>query len=79
MYHQNWTTERIPKQINLHIDDSQMMTHILSNLPEVYQNILEILEDYLDDEDAPQTIKRIRDKLSEKYDWTNKQSEIKNK
>lgn len=55
------------------------MTHILSNLPEVYQNIVEILEDYLDDEDAPQTIKRIRDKLSEKYDWTNKQSEIKNK
>ena len=33
-----------------------MMTHILSNLPEEYQTIMEILEDELDKEDNPFTI-----------------------
>ena len=45
-----------------------MMTHILSNLPEEYQTIVEILEDELDDKDYPLTIERIHDNLSVKFD-----------
>ena len=44
------------------------MTLILSNLPEEYHTIVEILEYDLDDEDDPLTIERIRDKLSVKFD-----------
>ena len=32
------------QKIDVHIDDSVMMTHILSNFPEEYQTIVEILE-----------------------------------
>ena len=52
-----------------------MMTHILSNLPEEYQAIVEILEDDLDDEDDPLTIERIPDKILVKFDQMNEQSE----
>ena len=50
-----WITEielfRVDLQnLDVHIDDSEMMTHILSNLPEAYYNIVEILEDNLDDD-----------------------------
>ena len=54
-----------------------MMTHILSTLPEEYQNIVQILEDKLYDDDNPVTIKRIRDKLLVKYEKTNKQTKTK--
>ena len=37
-----------------------MMTHILSNLPEKYQTIVEILEDKLNEEQHPLNIERIR-------------------
>ena len=50
------------------------MTHILSNLPEEYHTIFEILEDGLDDEDDPLTIERIRDNLSVKFDQMKEQS-----
>ena len=33
-----------------------MMTHILSNLPEEYQIVVEILENKLDDEDNTLTV-----------------------
>ena len=51
-----------------------MMSHILSNLPEEYQTIVEILEYKLDDDSDFITIERIRDKILVKYDWTNKKS-----
>ena len=50
------------------------MTHILLNLPEEYQTIVEILEEKLHDKDDPLTIERIRDKLSVKFDLMNEQS-----
>ena len=40
-----------------------MMTHILSNLPKEYENIVENLEDELDDNIDMLTIKIIQDKL----------------
>ena len=50
------------------------MTHILSNIPEEYQNFVEILKDNLDDKDNPLSTERICDKLLVKYDQMNKQS-----
>ena len=44
------------------------MTHIISNLPEEYQTIVEMIKDGLYKEDNPLTTKRICDKLSEKFD-----------
>ena len=61
--------------MDVHIDDSEIMTHILSNLPESYKNILEILEDDLDYDNNPQTIDRIHDKLLVRYDQMNEQPE----
>ena len=54
-----------------------MMSHILSNLPEEYQTIIEILEDKLDYDSDFITIERIRDKIFLKYEQINKK--IKNK
>ena len=51
-----------------------MMSHKLSNLPEEYQTIVEILEYKLDDDSDFITIQRIRDKILVKYDQTNKKS-----
>ena len=45
------------------IDDVEMMTHVLSNLTEEYENIVENLEDKLDDKIDPLNIQRICDKL----------------
>ena len=50
------------------------MTRMLLNLPEEYQTIVEIIEDYLDDKNNPLTIERIRDKILVKFDQMNKQS-----
>ena len=49
------------------IDDAEMMTHILPNIPEEYENIFENLVDKLYDDIDMLTIKRIWDKLSAKY------------
>ena len=62
------------QKLNVHIDESEMITHILLNLPEEYQTIVEILEEKLDDKDDPLTIERIRDKFLVKFDQVNKQS-----
>ena len=61
------------RKLDVKIDGSEMMTHILSNLPEEYQNIVEILEYGLDDDSNTLNIKRIRDKLSVKFDRMNEQ------
>ena len=50
-----------------------MMTHILSNLSNEYQYIVETLEDKLYDEDDPLNIERVREKVFVKYDQMNKQ------
>ena len=50
------------------------MTRILSNLPEEYQTIIEVLKYELYDKDDPLIIERIRDKLSVKFDQMNEQS-----
>ena len=54
-----------------------MMTHILSNLPEAYHNIVETLEENLDDDNDTITIERILDKISVKYHQMDVQSETK--
>ena len=54
-----------------------MMSHILSNLPEEYQTIVEILEDKLDDDSDFITIERIRDNILVKYYQTNKNQDQK--
>ena len=56
------------------MDNSEMMSHILSNLLEEYQTIVEILEDKLDYDSDFITIERIRDKILFKYEQMNKQS-----
>ena len=48
-----------------------MMSHILSNLPEEYQTIVEILEYKLDNDSDFVTIERIHDNILVKYDQTN--------
>ena len=54
-----------------------MMTNILSNLPEEYQTIVEILEDKLDEKYHSLTIDITRNKLSVNFDQMNEQSETK--
>ena len=49
------------------VDDVGMMTHILSNLPEEYNKIIENIEDGLDYDIDPLAIKRICDKISERF------------
>ena len=49
------------------------MAHILSNLPEAYNNMLGNLDENLDDNKDPLNIKRICDKILKKYDQINVQ------
>ena len=56
------------------IDDVEMITHILYNLPEEYEIIVENIEGGLDDNINMFTIKIIRDKLSAKYNRLNARS-----
>ena len=49
------------------------MAHILSNLPEEYETIVEIQEDKLDDKDNTLTIERIHDNILVKSYQMNKQ------
>ena len=60
------------QNLDVHIDNSEITTHIISNLTEEYQNIVEIIYGDLDDEDNQLTIEMIRDKLSVNYDQMNK-------
>ena len=55
-----------------------MMSHILSDLPEEYQTILEIIEDKLDNDSDFITIERVRDKSFVKCDRTIKKIKTKN-
>ena len=48
-----------------------MIKHTQLNLPKSYKNIVENLEYELYDDNSPLNIKRISNKLSEKYDWMN--------
>ena len=50
------------------------MTHILSNLPEEYQNTVKSIDKELDDNNKPLTIQRISDKLLVKFDQMEEQS-----
>ena len=51
-----------------------MMTHILLNLPEEYQTIMEILKEELYDNDGPLTIERICSNILVKNDEMKKHS-----
>ena len=70
-YHQAQTTYKRPTKLDVHIDDSEIITHILLNLPEEYQNNVQILEEKWDDTDDPLTIDIICDKLSVKFERIN--------
>ena len=54
-----------------------MTSHILSNLPEEYQTIVEFLDEKLYDESDFITIQSIRDKILVRYDLMKKQSTTK--
>ena len=79
---QEWITELellrgdLPK-LNVSIDDSEMTTHILSNLPEEYKAIVEVLEDELYEKYHPLTFESICDKILVKFDQMNERSETK--
>ena len=60
------------RKLDVQIYNFKTMTHILSNLPEKYQNIPKFMEDKLDDDYDPLTIKIIHDKLLVKYDLMKK-------
>ena len=66
--------------MNLHIDKIENMTHILSNLPESYNDFEENIKDKMDDDVDILSIKRVcaGDKLSEKYYQMNLHLEMKN-
>ena len=49
MNHQAQITKRRPTKLDIRIDNLETMIHILSNLPEEYQTIMEILDNKLDD------------------------------
>ena len=51
-----------------------MITSIISNLPEEYQTIVEILEDKLDEKEGLLNIEKIHDNLSVKFNQMNEQS-----
>ena len=51
-------------QLGVIIGDVEMMTHILSKIPEEYYNIIENIEDELDDNIYVLTMKIICDNLS---------------
>ena len=53
-----------------------MMTHILSNLPQEYQTIIDILEDKLYYKYNHLLVQRFRDRLLVKYYWMNYQSRL---
>ena len=59
------------RKLGVMIDDVEVMTHILSNIPEDYENIFQNLEYKLDYGIDMLTIERIWDKLSDKYDRMN--------
>ena len=70
--HRAQTTYRRPKtNLNLHIEDTEMTTHILSNLPEAYDKSIEHIGDELGYYKYSLTIKIIHDKISLKYDQMN--------
>ena len=54
------------RKLGFIIDDVEMMTHIISNLPEGYENIVENLEEELYDDVGPLTIEMITYKFSVK-------------
>ena len=56
-----------------------MMSHILSKLPEAYDNIAENIEDLLDYKYNPINIKIINDKIFEKYEQMSMKLYKKNK
>ena len=59
MDHRYQTTQRKPTNLTLHIDDTEMRSHIILDLPESYNNIVENIEDELDDKNYPLTIRKI--------------------
>ena len=59
------------RELRVIIDDTEIITHIMPNLPEEYENSNENLKDKLNDEIDMLTIKRIWDKIADKYNKTN--------
>ena len=51
------------RKSNVHIDNTQMMTHILSKSPEVYNTTVENLDGKLDGDVDTTTIERICDNI----------------
>ena len=59
--------------MDFHKGYTEVTAHILSNWPKWYENILENLEEKMDDNVDPLTIKKECDKILAKYDQINLQ------
>ena len=59
------------RKLGVIIDDVKIMNHIMSTLPEEYEETVEKIEGKLDDDIVILNIERIWDKLSDKYDKMN--------
>ena len=62
------------QKLGVIVDDDEMMTHILSSLPEEYEIVVENLEEKLDDDIDTLTIEIIWITISTKYDIMNAHS-----
>ena len=62
------------QKLGVIVDDVEMMTHILSSLPEEYEIVVENLEEKLDDDIDTLTIEIIWITISTKYDIMNAHS-----
>ena len=56
------------KKMNVQIEDDYFMIHILNNLPQEYDQVVDSLEDRIDAKLDPLTLEILREKLSSKYE-----------
>ena len=56
------------KKMGTEIEESYLMMHVLKNMPNAYDNLIDTLEDCLDSVTDPLIIENLREKLSEKYE-----------
>ena len=54
--------------MNHTISDEDLMIHILNNVPEEYNNLVEMLEDQLGNTTNPLTLEHLRERLRAKYE-----------
>ena len=64
------------KAMKHEISDEDLMIHVLNNLPEEYDNLVEDLEDRIEASNDPLTIKTLRERLRMKYERIMKRKNV---